>query len=104
MSLCFMKPTCSFEIILGKILFKREAIILVHILLKKLERQMGLKSAKVAGLSFLGIRTIKALDIPGGMGCPKKNSCTALNTSSLTIDQHFLKNFPLYPSGLAALF
>ena len=57
--LFFRNSNCSGKIYLSRNGFNLRAIILVKSLYTKLHNEMGLKSVKVTGFSFLGIKEIK---------------------------------------------
>ena len=83
--------------------FNLMAVILDMILYTKLHSEIGLKSAKVMGLSHLGMRVMKVAfkapkTFPSNLDCS-----TALRISEPTSSNKLRKNSTSQPSGLGLL-
>ena len=98
--LFFRKPNCRGKINLSKNGFKRKAAILDISLYTKLQRDMGLKSAKVRGISFFGMRAMK-VEFKEGKTLPLSlENSTTFKRSFPRMSKKAKKNSTGHPSSL----
>ena len=96
--LLFRNPNCWGEINLSRNGFKRKAAILDISLYTKLQRDMGLKSAKVRGFSFFGMRAMK-VEFKEGKHLPfNLENSTAFRRSFPRMSKKAKKNSTGHPS------
>ena len=97
--LFFRNPNCWGEINLSRKGFKRKAAILEISLYTKLQRDMGLKSAKVRGFSFFGMRATK-VEFKEGKTLPfSVEDSTTCRRSFPRMSKKAKKNSTGHPSG-----
>lgn len=97
-----MKALCYEEMILLRILSRRQASNLDTILFKKLHKFMGQNIENVDRDDVFGISVTSVKMNPYGNSTPAKKSCTASTTSGPTTSQAAMKNRPVNPSRLGA--
>ena len=101
--LFFKNPNCWDEINLSRKGFKSKDAILAISSYTKLQREMGLKSVKVRGFSFLGIRAMK-VEFREGKTLPSNLEYSTASRRSLPrMSKKARKNSTVQPFGQGIL-